>query len=62
MLELINSNLREITGPIKGECEYCNSGFYLEHRDKCSPTNMNFSKCTIISMFKNGLYNDCKDF
>ena len=62
ILEFINSNLMEITGAIKGKCEYCNSGFFMDNGNKCSKIKIKFSDCSIISMLKNDLYKDCQDF
>ena len=56
----INNYLRQINGIIKGYCNYCNDGFYLNSNEECIKlTNEN---CSIISMLKNNFYYYCNRF
>ena len=58
--EFINKNIKEIKSPIKGNCERCMNGYYLNDGGNC--IQLTIDKCTINSIIKNNnLYSPCKD-
>ena len=60
IIEFINNNINTINHKIKGFCTTCNNEFYLTYDYKCMPLSIH--NCTIYSMIKNNLLNECQNF
>ena len=59
--EFINKNIKEIKTPIKGHCESCISGYYLNDKGMC--IELTIENCTINSIIQDNsnLFYRCKD-
>ena len=60
ILETINYDLMKINDERGGVCQFCDYGYLFDFQKKCVPIKI--ENCTILSMIKNNLLYDCKNF